>query len=183
MKIILLNEVENLGDKNEVKNVASGYARNYLIPRGLAEIASDSNLRNLENRLKYANRREERLEQKLGQMVDKVNALKIEIKAKSGVDGKLYGSVTGKQIAEALTQKLKVEIDKKRITIETAIKQTGEYKIGVSLGKGKKAVIELNVAPDGVPVEPVAEKEAPAAAEKPVMEEATEVEEKETATE
>ena len=92
MKVILLKEVENVGDKNEIKSVAAGYARNYLFPRGLAAPADEANLKQLENKLKFVRRREAAVEQKLVQMVGKVHGATIEVEAHAGVDGKLYGS-------------------------------------------------------------------------------------------
>ncbi len=159
MKVILLQDVENVGDKNEVKNVSGGYARNYLIPRNLAQPATESNLKQLEHKLKFAKRREEAIEQKLVQMTGKVQGSSVEIKAHAGVDGKLYGSVTNKHIALALTEKLGIEVDKKRVKLEAPIKQTGEFSVVVDMSQGKKAEVTICVVPDEKSLEAAAEAE------------------------
>jgi len=184
MKVILLSDVENVGDKNEVKNVAAGYARNFLIPRGIVEPATESNLKQLENRLKFVRRREAKIEEKLAQLVGKIHGATVDVEAHSGLDGKLYGSITNKQIAEALTMKLGIEVDKKRIKLEAPIKQTGEYHIVVDMSQGKKAEVTIKVVSDAKeeeaepapePKKTAKEKKAEAAsdAEKPEVAEET----------
>jgi large subunit ribosomal protein L9 len=165
MKVIMLQDVENVGDKNDVRNVAAGHARNFLIPRGLAVTADESALKQLENKLKFEKRRQESIEQKLVQMADAVEGSSVVIKAHAGEDGKLYGSVTAKQVAEALTERLKIEFDKRRVKLDAPIKQIGEYKVKVTLGPNKRAEIVLNVVSDVV-FEKTAETEKPAAEEK-----------------
>ncbi|MFA6448777.1 MAG: 50S ribosomal protein L9 [bacterium] len=172
MKVILLQDIENVGDKNEIKDVAAGYARNFLFPRNIAEAATQSNLKQLENRLKYVKRREDVIEKKLVQLTGKVQGATIEVEAHAGLDGKLYGSVTNKQIAATLTEKLGVEVDKKRIKLDVPIKQTGEYQIVIDMSHGKKADVTVKVISDAkleeaeAAAEPKkAAKETPAAAE------------------
>ncbi len=157
MRIILLQDVENVGDKNEVKNVSGGYARNYLIPRNLARPATESNLKQLDHKLKFVKRREEAVERKLVQMTGKVQGSSVEIKAHAGVDGKLYGSVTNKHIALALTEKLGIEVDKKRVKLETPIKQTGEFQVVVDMSQGKRAEVTIKIVPDEKSLEDAAE--------------------------
>lgn len=108
MKVIMLKDVENVGDKNEVKTVAAGYARNFLFPRNLAQPADEAGMKQLANRMKYAKRREAVIEAKLAQLMGKVHGAKIEVKAHTGVEGKLYGSVTAKHIAAVLTDRKSV---------------------------------------------------------------------------
>ena len=153
MKVVLLKDIEDVGDKNEIKTVAAGYARNFLFPRKLAEPADAANLKQLENRLKFVRRREAAIEQKLAQMTGKVHGVTIEVEAHAGVDGKLYGSITTKQIAAALTEKLGIEVDKKRIKLEAPIKQTGEFQIIVDMSQGKKAEVTVKVVSDAKPEE------------------------------
>jgi large subunit ribosomal protein L9 len=164
MKVILLKDVENVGDKNEIKNVAAGYARNFLFPRKFAELADESNLKQLENRLKYVRRREAAIELKLSQMTSKVHGVTIEVEAHAGLDGKLYGSVTTKSLAELLTAKLGVEVDKKRIKLDAPIKQTGDYQIVVDMSHGKKAEVTVKVVSDAKEeeAEPAPEAKKPA---------------------
>lgn len=166
MKVILLKDIDNVGDRNEVKNVASGYARNYLVPKGLAEFATDAGLKQLEHRLKFEKRRQERIEKKLVQMSDRVESTEIEIKAHAGADGRLYGSVTGKNVAAALTEKLGIEFDKKRVKLDAPVKQIGEYRVKITLGPNRKAEILLKVLPEGEPEESAPAKKTEVAEEK-----------------
>jgi large subunit ribosomal protein L9 len=165
MKVILRQDIDTLGDKNEIKNVAAGYARNFLIPRGMAVAADDANLKDLDRRLLFAKRRESKLEQELAKAADKIRNAKIEISARAGVEGKLYGSVSAKEIAAALTEKFKYEIDKKRIKLQESLRRVGEYNVPLKLKDGLTVDIvvtivpnELSDKPEEIPQEP----EAPA---------------------
>ncbi|HOO55233.1 MAG TPA: 50S ribosomal protein L9 [bacterium] len=177
MKVILLEDVENLGDKNEVKSVATGYARNFLIPRGLAEMATASAMKQLEERLKYVRRREERIAEKLAGMRDKINGTAVEISAHAGKDGKLYGSITNKQIAAALSEKLGLEIDKRRVYMEAPLKQTGDFSVVVDLSKGNKAEINVRVVSEDAEEEEIEKKDEPVVAEAEAAAEPESVEE------
>ncbi|HPI75346.1 MAG TPA: 50S ribosomal protein L9 [bacterium] len=176
MKVILLKDVDNLGDKNDIKNVAPGYARNFLVPRGLAVQATESEMKQLEHRMKFEQRKQAKLEEKLVKMAGKIESAVVEITAHAGVDGKLYGSVSGKHIAEVLTEKMGIEIDRKRVKMEAPIKQTGEFEVVVTLGSGKKANIKVIVSAEGGEAEEEKTEAAPEqpAAEKPISEESGE---------
>jgi len=172
MKVILLQDVDNVGDRNDVKKVAAGFARNFLIPKGLAVPADDENMKQLNHRLRFERRRQEKIDRELSKVADRVGGVNLEIKVRAGVDGKLYGSVTARQIAEKLSEVLKLEIDRKRIKLDTPIKQTGEYKTKIQLGPDKRVEIVLNVISDREPepevreettAEPAAEQKQPAA--------------------
>lgn len=132
MKVILLQDVKKLGKKGDVINTSDGYARNYLFPRKLAQEATDSNLHILNN--KKENERKQKLAeleaaQKLAaELKDK----EIKITAKTGENGKLFGAITSKDVAELIKTQYKVAVDKKKIVMET-IKVAGGYTIEVKL--------------------------------------------------
>lgn len=132
MKVILLQDVRKLGKKGDVVNTSDGYARNFLFPRKLAEEANDTNMHILNT--KKENERKKKLAemeeaQKLAaELKDKV----IKLQVKSGDNGKLFGAITSKDVAERINKDYKLKIDKKKIVMDT-IKLTGEYDIEVKL--------------------------------------------------
>jgi len=145
MKVILKQDVNKIGKKGELLEVADGYGRNYLIARGLAEEATEGRIRELQQmqmtqkikgdkKLKIA----EESKKKLGGKV-------VKIKVNTGEGGKLFGSVTNAQIADALTSQYGVPVDKKDLKMEDTVKQTGEYKFKVRLYTGVDAEMILKV--------------------------------------
>lgn len=143
MEVILLSPVRNLGDTNDVVKVKPGYARNFLIPQGLAVMATASAKRNIEEQQKQASHKQEFLKQQAQEEADKLADLKIEIETLAGADGKLFGSVTALQIANQLKDK-GFEIDRKTITVDD-IRNTGEYTAVIHLHREVKAEIEVVV--------------------------------------
>jgi len=126
MKVILLKDVKGVGKKDEVINTSDGYARNFLFPRKLAEEATDNNVHrvNLKNEAERKRKLEE-TEKAQAQAKELKNKV-INIKTKSGEGGRLFGSITSKDIAEEIKKQLNLEIDKKKLVIDS-IKQLGEY--------------------------------------------------------
>lgn len=126
MKVILLKDVKGAGKKDEVINTSDGYARNFLFPRKLAEEATDNNVHrvNLKNEAERKRKLEE-TEKAQAQAKELKNKV-INIKTKSGEGGRLFGSITSKDIAEEIKKQLNLEIDKKKLVIDS-IKQLGEY--------------------------------------------------------
>lgn len=132
MKVILLQDVKKIGKKGDVINTSDGYARNYLFPRKLAEEATDANLHILNN--KKENERKQKLAeleaaQKLAQ---ELKGKEIKLSAKTGENGKLFGAITNKDVAELIDKQYGVKVDKKKIVMET-IKVAGGYEIEVKL--------------------------------------------------
>jgi large subunit ribosomal protein L9 len=144
MKVILLKDVPTLGRTGEVREVKDGYARNYLLPRGLAAPATDSNVRHLQHTRKAAEHREARLEHEAGTRRSSLEALVVEVRAKTGEEGRLFGSVTAQDIAEAITRQ-GIEISKKQVELSEPIKAAGFYKVPVRLAHGHTAMVEVNV--------------------------------------
>jgi large subunit ribosomal protein L9 len=148
MKIILLEDVEKLGKTGDMKTVKSGYARNYLIPRGLATIADEKNVRELERRKEIEGRKEARVEKKLGELGTKMETTVIEISAKAGEEGRLYGTVTAQQIAEAIGEKFRVELDKRRVLLEDPIKNLGDHTVRVRFSGTREILMQVRIVPE-----------------------------------
>lgn len=129
MKVILLEDVKKLGKKGDVVEVKDGYAKNSLLPAGLATEATATavNQRNL--KVKATNRRKEEELEEARQLAAKLNDKKIEIPVKVGENGKLFGSVTNKEIAEQVKKQLGYAVDRKKITLKEPIKAVGTYNI------------------------------------------------------
>ncbi|GMV78163.1 MAG: 50S ribosomal protein L9 [Chitinophagaceae bacterium] len=145
MEVILIQDVDNLGGKNELVKVKNGYARNYLIPQKFAVEANPSNLKQLQERLKVAAKKEAALLAEINKVVDTLKASPLKITAKTGTSGKIFGSVTSLQIARAIREQKGYEIDRKRITITDDIKELGTYKANFDFGNNNQVEIEFEV--------------------------------------
>lgn len=144
MKIILLKDVEKLGKKFDVKDVADGYARNFLIPQGLAKPATETALRELETEKAAVELAAELDLKKTEETVQELDGQEIEIQVKIGDDGKLFGSVTPLKIVKAI-QKKGFDIKKNQIKLEEPIKEVGEYEVTLELDHGLEAKIKIIV--------------------------------------
>ena len=158
MKVILTEEIRGLGTRGDVVTVKDGYARNFLLPKNLAREATTGNLKQIEHeRRKWAllAQQEKDAAQKAA---DQVKGVKIRIEKRVGENGQLFGSVTANEIADALAEK-GVEVDKRRIELAQPIKNTGLHDVEVRLHRDVTAVIQVEVAAQGV--ERIAEAPAP----------------------
>ena len=145
MKVIFLKDVKGKGKKGEVKNVADGYAHNFLIKQGLAIEANNTNISTLEGQKKKEDKRaaEELAEaKKLGEQLEK---LTVELSAKAGEGGRLFGSITTKQIAEELQKKHGIKIDKRKMELPDAIRSLGHTKVPVKLHHEVLATLTVHV--------------------------------------
>lgn len=133
MKVILLQDVKGTGKKGEVVNVSDGYARNFLFPRNLAQEATAQNLNELKKRQKAEQAKKQQEIEEAKKLVEKLKSITVVIKAKSGENGKLFGSVTNKEIAEELEKQHKIKLDRKKIVLPEPIKQTGEVELEVKV--------------------------------------------------
>jgi len=147
MQVILIKKVDTLGEAGETVKVKNGYARNYLIPQGLAMIASKSNLSLIENKLKTIEVKEAKSRENLESLANELNKIKLNFSLKAGEDDKLFGSVTSQMISEACKD-LGYTVDKKEIYIEEAIKTLGNHKVTVKLGSEIEAQIKIRVKTD-----------------------------------
>lgn len=133
MKLILLKDVKSQGKKGEIIDVSDGYARNFLIPKGLAVEASSTVMNDLKNK-EAAKKHHDDMEKKQAQETAALlSAKKVVIEIASGGDGKLYGSVTAKEIAEKLEGDFKISLDKRKIVLDKPIKSYGDYTLDVKL--------------------------------------------------
>ncbi|MBY0148074.1 50S ribosomal protein L9 [Neobacillus niacini] len=145
MKVIFLKDVKGKGKKGEVKNVADGYAHNFLIKQGLAIEANNTNISTLEGQKKKEDKRaaEELAEaKKLGEQLEKIT---VELSAKAGEGGRLFGSITTKQIAEELQKKHGIKIDKRKMELSDAIRTLGHTKVPVKLHHEVLATLTVHV--------------------------------------
>lgn len=135
MEVILLKDVEKLGTADTLVKVKNGYGRNYLIPQGMAIIASPANRNAHTNRLQQTERRESKLTNEFKAIVDKITGTTLTITTKAGTSGKIFGSVTTVQILSALKEVHGVEIERKKITLNEEVKNVGNYTARVQLNK------------------------------------------------
>jgi large subunit ribosomal protein L9 len=133
MKIILLRDVAGIGQAGEIQVVADGYARNYLIPRGLARKATRGAVRQAEEQQVAAGRREQREMEEAQALAERLNNLTLHFRAKVGEQDLLFGTITSSDIAEAIEEKLAVEVDRRKIEVGDPIRRPGIYSIPVRL--------------------------------------------------
>lgn len=148
MDIILLKDVEKVGDKYEIVNVKDGFGRNYLIPQKLAVIANDSNRKRL---AEMERREEEHAEKKIDEyqkMADKLKSTVLKIGAKTGTSGKIFGSVTNVQIAQALKEQENIDIDRRKIELPEEVKNIGTYTAILHLHKDVDTQVNFEVVED-----------------------------------
>jgi large subunit ribosomal protein L9 len=133
MKVVLRQDVENLGEKGSVKNVADGYARNYLIPKGMAVVATPGELKVVATNDAVKQRKVQRQEQELQGLADRINGQKVEFEARAGTNGRLFGSITNGDIAEKLSAAVGAEIDRRKVVIDEPIRTVGDHAVTVNL--------------------------------------------------
>ena len=129
MKVILLADVKGQGNIGDIVNVSDGYARNYLLPRGLAAEATNKNIKDLEQKKKAQAQRVEKDKESAETLVSAIKDKSVTLKVKSGENGKLFGSVTAQDIADAMKDQHKLSLDKKKLSLDEPIKATGEYDV------------------------------------------------------
>ena len=132
MKVLLLEDVYKLGRAGDVKKVADGYGRNYLLPRGLAVLATPGALRQVEEIRSRANSRRSALNQEMGSVADKLANLALAYPARAGETGKLYGSITTQMIADSIQAKTGVTVDRRQVDVQP-IRTLGEHKVHIRL--------------------------------------------------
>jgi large subunit ribosomal protein L9 len=144
MDIILKQDFEGLGYKNDLVTVKPGYARNYLIPRGFAIVASKSNLKMIEENIRQASHKAEKMRNDAQAVADKIGDMEITIPAKAGESGKIFGAITTLQVSDALKEK-GFEVDRKKISFKDDIKNIGEHAAILDLHKEVKKEINLKI--------------------------------------
>lgn len=133
MRVVLTQDVPKLGESGTIQEVKDGYARNYLIPQGMASIATRGIVKQVEERQKAENKRIEKLEEEMRDLAGRIQATTLEIEARVGEQGRLFGSVTTADIAERLSAAVGEEIDRRKIDLAEPIRTIGEYDLAVRL--------------------------------------------------
>ena len=144
-EVILMDDVDGLGDTGEIVRVADGYARNYLLPRKLATPVTPGARRQVEKRKIVAEAKRASLRGNAEQLAAKIAAATVTIKVKTGIDGKLFGSVTTADVVDALKKQAAIEIQRKQVDVTQAIKELGDHTIPVRLYKDVKAELKVSV--------------------------------------
>ena len=145
MKVILLENIDRLGDMGEVVDVARGYARNYLIPKGFAQEATPEHMARLEEEMQRRRAMaEERLREAQAQ-AEQVEGTHLEMSARAGTSGKLFGSVTSKDIGEALEEKTGIGIDRRKIELSEPLRETGDFELTVVLHPEVRVTVQVSV--------------------------------------
>ncbi|MBP1732382.1 MAG: ribosomal protein [Deltaproteobacteria bacterium] len=145
MKVILLEDVQGVGKTGEMKEVKDGFGRNFLIPRHLAMLGTQGNVKGLQARAKKLIDQKERVLKTAEVTKQKLEAASLTIKHRAGQDGKLFGSVTSKELAEAIKRELGLEFDRKSIRLDEPIKMTGAYTVDIHLEKAVSAQLKVEV--------------------------------------
>lgn len=146
MKVILTQDVKSLGKKGEIVQVAEGYARNFLFPRGMALEASKGNLSRLANEQARMQAKKDQELEAARAMGKKLEQAVIRITSKAGEGGRLFGSVTNKEVAEEINRQWKIEVDKRKIEMAEAIKSLGSYDATVKLHPEVQVKIKIDVS-------------------------------------
>lgn len=145
MIVILTKDVKGTGKAGEVVKVSDGYARNMLIPRGLAKEATDGNVRSLEKQKKIMAEKQAAEKQAAEELAGKISGITVNIVTKGGENGRLFGSITSKDISDALKEQEGISIDKKKIVLDAPIKETGETTVKVKVYPEVSADLKVNV--------------------------------------
>ena len=147
MKVVLQKDVPGLGKKDTAVDVAEGYARNYLIPRGLPLPASSAALKRIEVIRDAERRKEAREEAKAREDARRLKEQGVTIRAKAGEKGRLYGSITAKDVADAIRTVIGVDVDRRKIELKDPIRELGEHMVTVKLFSGVSADVMITVVP------------------------------------
>lgn len=149
MKIVLRQDVPKLGEAGTVRNVADGFARNYLIPRGMAVVATPGEMKTVENNQKAQARKIAREEEKLQSLADRISGQRLEFVARAGEHGRLYGSVTSADVAEKLSAAVGEEIDRRKIVLDEALRTVGDHTVSVHLVGRLRPQITVSIVAEG----------------------------------
>lgn len=145
MKVILADDIEALGKKGDVVNVADGYARNFLVPKGLALHATRGALKQAELMRKAREEQEKKLKEEAAQKVAKLNAAPVYISARAGEGGKLFGSVTNSDVARAILDQLEEEVDRRNVLMDDSIRTLGTHQVEVKLHEEVSGLVTVEV--------------------------------------
>ena len=158
MQVILKKDVQNLGEAGDLVTVKDGYARNFLIPKNFAEIATEGSLKNREQNIARIKAKQEKLHQEALAKAAEIEKLgQIELSAKAGESGKLFGTITTKKLAEELLEKAGIEVDRKNVSLNAPINKIGEYTMLIKLTSKVKTELKVVVTASEVVKESIEE--------------------------
>lgn len=145
MKVILTQDIKGVGKKDEIINANDGYARNFLLPRKLAVEANTANMSQLKGRKDSANFKKEQEKEDATKIKEKLSKIMLKINVKAGENGKIFGSITAKEIAVELQKQYKIEVDKKKVLLKDPIKETGIFTIDIKLYEGIIGKLKIDI--------------------------------------
>jgi large subunit ribosomal protein L9 len=145
--VILTHDVEKVGQRGDIVDVSRGYVRNFLVPRGLAEVATPAKLEEARRRMEEAEERNRRLAEKATEVAETLNKSVITIEARTGEDERLFGSVTAANIAEAIEQARGIHLDRRRIRLEEPIRALGTHQVPIQVHGDVEANVKVIVVP------------------------------------
>ena len=158
MQVILKKDVQNLGEAGELVNVKDGYARNFLLPKNFAEVATEGALKNREQNLARIQAKQEKLHQEALAKAAEIEKLgQIELSAKAGESGKLFGTITTKKLCEELKEKANIEVDRKTVSLNAPINKIGEFTMLIKLTSKVKTELKVVVTASEVVKESIEE--------------------------
>lgn len=149
MKIVLRQDVPKLGEAGSIQTVKNGYARNYLIPQGMAVVATAGEIKTAEHNMKVRDRKIGRQEEQLQSLADKIQGTRLEFTANAGEQGRLFGSVTSNDIMEALNEKIGEDIDRRKLQLTDSLRTVGEHEIEVHLVGKLRPTITVVIQAEG----------------------------------
>ncbi len=145
MKVILKQDIKGVGKKDQIINANDGYARNYLFPKNLAVPADKGNMTNLQSKQTSEQHRKNLEKEEAIKTSKKIEEITLKLPVKSGENGKVFGSITSKEIAENLNEQYKIKVDKKKILLEEPIKTLGTFNVEIKLYEGVTAKLKVNI--------------------------------------
>lgn len=148
MKVILKENIKSIGKKDEIVNVSDGYARNYLFAKKLAVEANNENLSKLKAKKDSENYKKDIEKQEAKKVAEELEKIKLQFKVKQGENGKIFGGISSKEIAEKLEKQQKIKVDKKKIELRESIKTLGITKVSIKLYEGIIGTIKVEVLPE-----------------------------------
>ncbi len=147
MQVILTRDVEKIGQRGDIVDVSRGYVRNFLVPRGLAEVATPAKLEEARRRMEEAEERNRRLADRATEVAETLNKSVITIEARTGEDERLFGSVTAANIADAIEHARGIHLDRRRIRLEEPIRALGTHQVPVQVHGDVEASVKVIVVP------------------------------------
>ncbi len=145
MKVILLQDIKSVGKKGQILDASDGYARNFLLPKKLAVLADAQNMNELKTKQEANKYKKDMGTAQAKELAEKMKGYELVFKIKAGENGKTFGSITAKDIADAFNKKYYTDIDKKKVVLDDSIKSLGVYNIEIKLFEGVSGIIRVNV--------------------------------------